>query len=499
MNQTAPVTQAADSVEGATKVGRGRPATILDAIPAFVEAVRAAEDGFGELWRVEWDRNLAGKALATRAAYTSKYRMAIKEALGDRHASLASITVLDRRDDREYRTTTVDQRSGAGRPSTRRESIEALVRDVAALDHARQTAVASAEKTERQAAAIYKRALAKRWNTELAALRATLKPTSLLAASTYCRNALREANLDDELTLSVVRAPDELQKAVYDTYKASISEQHNELVAIPEWRKLLDVAIAALPSVDKSWTTLESEAQAVADNASRHDLVRYGLALHLLTGRRPYEVFCQGSVLPVPLVAEETAGAHARVRGFDSWRVLFSGQAKTRGKDGTRFDQTFPIPTLTNAKDVIFAWTVIRLSTCGQVWKEMTNEEFWNDLCRVPAQSAIMPGIREELFSSHWPVAVLGDSTNAVEAKRLVPNNIRALYAEIADNFFRPQSQSKAAFFAEILGHTEKDMETAKAYMKYYLPDQKNAGPGKRVKGNLTKKIVAAELARAAH
>ncbi|MDX4076606.1 protelomerase family protein, partial [Brucella sp. NBRC 113783] len=89
----------------------------------------------------------------------------------------------------------------------------------------------------------------------------------------------------------------------------------------------------------------------------------------------------------------------------------------------------------------------------------------------------------------HWPKPLPGDSKNAIEGKRLTANNVRSLYAEIADNFFRPKSKSKAAFFAEVLGHTEKDIETASAYMKYFLPDQKSAGPGKRVKGRLSQKI----------
>lgn len=69
---------------------------------------------------------------------------------------------------------------------------------------------------------------------------------------------------------------------------------------------------------------------------------------------------------------------------------------------------------------------------------------------------------------------------------------MRALYAEIADQFFRPKSRTKAAFFAEALGHTEKDIETASSYMKYYLPDKKDAGATRRIKKQLAKKIEAA-------
>ncbi|QIB41247.1 hypothetical protein G3A56_25665 (plasmid) [Rhizobium oryzihabitans] len=72
-----------------------------------------------------------------------------------------------------------------------------------------------------------------------------------------------------------------------------------------------------------------------------------------------------------------------------------------------------------------------------------------------------------------------------IEAKKIKAHNVRALYAEIADQFFRPKSKTKAAFFAEALGHTEKDIETASSYMKYYLPIKKmrRDTPGKKTVG----------------
>ncbi|MCC0018404.1 protelomerase family protein [Mesorhizobium denitrificans] len=472
------------ATESATAPKRmGRPSVVADAIPLFVEAVRAVEEGYEELWRKEWDERIAGKAISTRAAYVSKYRTAIKDALGSLHPSLLHIKILDRTESEEQRRT-YTSRSNAGRPGTRREAIETFVRHAKLLNDARHSAVKSGGKTERQADAIYKRAISKLWDAEIGEWRGNIEPSTILSTTTRYRNALREASIADDLTLSLITAPEDVQKAVTTAYRESVIEQHNELIAVPHWFELVEAAKAALPKTDASWSTLQQEAQKVAEAATRADLVRYGAALGLLTGRRPYEIFCQGSVAPAPLVLEGVAG-----RGYESWRVIFSGQAKTRGRDGTQFDQPFPISTLTHAKDIVFAWTVLRLSAEGQVWRKMTNQEFASDLLRVPNPNAIYPAIREELFGQFWPKPSLNDSKNAMEGKRLTANNVRSLYAEIADNFFRPKSKSKAAFIADVLGHTEKDIETASAYMKYYLPDQKSAGPGKRVKGRLSHKI----------
>ncbi|QIB41518.1 hypothetical protein G3A56_27370 (plasmid) [Rhizobium oryzihabitans] len=128
---------------------------------------------------------------------------------------------------------------------------------------------------------------------------------------------------------------------------------------------------------------------------------------------------------------------------------------------------------LTKARDVIFAWMVLRYSESGQIWREMTSDEFKADLLRAPNPKCILPAVRDEILEKLWPKVSLEDTPNVIEAKKIKAHNVRALYAEIADQFFRPKSKTKAAFFAEALGHTEKDIETASSYMKYYLPIKK--------------------------
>lgn len=460
----------------------GRPSVIADAIPQFVESVRTVEDGYEDLWQREWDERISGKALSTRSAYVSRYRTAIKEALGDRHPALAFIKVLESRD--EPLRTAPDRRSNAGRKPTRREAIETFVQQVQALDKERQAIIKAGKKTQKQADYLYRRQLAKLWKAITDDWRGRIESTTVLANTSLFRNALREAKLADEDTLSVVVAPKDIQQAVSETYRDSVIEQHNELIAVPHWRDLVDTARDALPKTDASWSKLEEAATEIAAKAQRGELVRYGVALGLLTGRRPYEVFCQGAIAPMPLMFDQQN--HVAGRGYETWRVLFSGQSKTRGREGTQFETSFAIPVLAPAKEIVLAWTVLRMSEDGQIWRQMSNEEFKNDLLRLP--NTLFRDIRTEMFAPLWPAPALDDSKNATEGKRLTANNLRALYAEIADQFFRPKSKSKAAFFAEVLGHTEKDIETATAYMKYYLPDQKTAGPTKRVKGRLAQK-----------
>ncbi|MDX4076671.1 protelomerase family protein, partial [Brucella sp. NBRC 113783] len=308
----------------------GRPSVVADAIPQFVEAVRVIEDGYDDLWRKEWDERIAGKAISTRAAYVSKYRTAVKDALGSRHPSLPHIKVLDRTESEEQ-LRTYTARSNAGRPGTRREAIETFTLHTKLLNDARELAVKEGKKTQRQADAIYKRSLSKLWASETEDWRGNIKPTTILSTTTQYRNALREANFGDDVTLSVIIAPEDVQKAVSTAYRDSVIEQHNELIAVPHWFEMVEAAKKAMPETDASWSTLQQEAQKAADSAKRADLVRYGVALGLLTGRRPYEIFCQGSIAPLPLALEGVAG-----RGYESWRVMFTGQAKTRGREGTQ-------------------------------------------------------------------------------------------------------------------------------------------------------------------
>lgn len=462
-----------------------------DTINAFVAILGAADaDDYADLWEKEW-ATFADKAVTTRTIYTSRYRKAVRAELGDTHPALNFIKVLDRSGGPIRNGET---RSGGGRKSTRANRIAVFGDRALEIKQIRDEALAQG-KTPKQVAAPYKRAIEKLWKIELDDMRATLSGNTILTTTAAYRNTLRRNGMDDELTLSFVRPPEELQKERARVYRNSIVDQHSDLVAMPHWREILEKAISLLPATDASWTSLDDAARERAKDISREDAVVIGLALGLVTGRRPYEVFCQGVFGPVPLMVDPTMSqAYSVKRGYEIWRVLFSGQAKTRGQEGTSFDQSFPIPVLTKARDVVFAWLVLRYSEDGQLWREMANEEFKHDLLRDPNPRAILPPIRERIFAPLWPKIEKEDTPNVVDAKKIKAHNIRSLYAEIADQFWRPKSKSKASYFSEILGHTEKDIETANSYMKYYLPDQKDGGPTRRVKRRLAEKIESAPI-----
>lgn len=465
----------------------GRRPVVKDAISTFVANLTADADDYADLWEKEW-QTFADKSVSTRNIYASRYRNAIREAYGDNHPALHFVKVLDRSDDP---LRTAETRGAGGRKATRADSIEIFGTAAQTLKEAQTQALADG-RTEKQAESIYKRGLSKIWKSELDEMLQTLKSNTVLTTTAAYRNELRKRGLDDDLTLSIVRPPEDAQRARSIQYRDAIVEQHRDLVPIPYWREILDQAKELIPATDASWSTLEQEARKAASELSRAKAVEIGIALGILTGRRPFEIFCQGVFAPLPLMADPTTTETTRGRGYETWRVLFSGQAKTRGNDGTQFDQSFPIPVLTKARDVIFAWMVLRYSESGQVWREMSSDEFKADLLRAPNPKCILPAIRDEILTKFWPAIEPEDTPNVIEAKKIKAHNVRALYAEIADQFFRPKSRTKAAFFAEALGHTEKDIETASSYMKYYLPDKKDAGATRRIKKQLAKKIETA-------
>jgi hypothetical protein len=466
----------------------GRRPVVKEAIATFVANLQTADsDDYAELWEKEWE-SFADKSVSTRNIYASRYRNAIRDAYGEDHPALHFVKVLDRSEDP---LRTVESRGAGGRKATRADSIDVFGTAAQTLKEAHDQALADG-KTDKEASAAYKRSLTKLWKSELDEMLETLKSNTVLTTTAAYRNELRKRGLDDDLTMSIVRPPDEVQKARSIQYRESIVEQHRDLVAVPHWQEILENAKDFLPATDASWHTLEAEARKRASDISREQAVAIGVALGILTGRRPFEIFCQGVFAPLPLMGDPAGAAHALVRGYETWRVLFSGQAKTRGNEGTYFDQSFPIPVLTKARDVLFAWMVLRYSKSGQIWREMTNEEFKADLLRATNPKCILPLIRDGMLDKFWPQPSPEDTPHVIDAKKIKANNVRALYAEIADQFFRPKSRTKAAFFAETLGHTEKDIETASSYMKYYLPDKKDAGPTRRVKNQLAKKIEAA-------
>ena len=123
------------------------------------------------------------------------------------------------------------------------------------------------------------------------------------------------------------------------------------------------------------------------------------LAVGLLcvTGRRPYEIFCTGRFARAPM----PGGA---ARALSRWSVSFTGQAKTKGRPGTRYDTAYVIPVLAEARAVTSALEALRASPEGQAWGGLSNEAFsrlTNSVGmdrRIPLRDAVTGA-----FGDLWP------------------------------------------------------------------------------------------------
>ena len=238
------------------------------------------------------------------------------------------------------------------------------------------------------------------------------------------------------LALGVVKLPAEVSERIREDDIARVAASHRHQVAVPRWREIVGRAASLLAS------------------SASLDLVA---GLLLVTGRRPYEVCCTGRFTPAPL-----PGGSPRTRS--RWSVLFAGQAKTKGRPGTRHDTAYEIPVLAEARAVIAALEALRASPAGREWAGMTNDEFRSTTSRLALGEAVA-----RAYAELWP-----------EGDRLESRALRPLYAEIAYKQFGPASVTKNSFFAAVLGHTMNDLHTSLSYMDYHLPEGDEHGTGAR-------------------
>lgn len=418
-------------------------------IQDFLASAKSAksEDEYKTLWDNVWN-GFSNYTNATKSAYVSRYRNEVKNSLGDNHPILPFIKMV-------YVPTespTNNRKSNSGRKPIRKELISDFV------DFVKKN-INDGNFLEQ---------LTNRWNKELDDMKAEhMADTSITFTTTRYRNALRDENLDRDDIFAIVKVPDEIVQRRNAAYQKSILSKHNHLIPFPKWDEMIDDLSTHLPKPSGVWSTLLDEAKENSKNLSREEVVKIGVLLTLFTGRRVVEIFCQGEFSPTQLVVDKKPVPNT----YDSWHVKFYGQAKTRGADGTNFDKTYVIPTLTQSKNVIYAHWLMRNSSFGKEWAEMTPEEFKNDLLRIPTPRCIAPIIRNQLFSEYWP-----------EGLKIKFSDIRTIYAEIADAFFRPNNLTKAAFIAKILGHSTDDLQTANSNMKFYLPDVAKAGVPQGIK-----------------
>lgn len=278
------------------------------------------------------------------------------------------------------------------------------------------------------------------WTVELEAIGDKALSTRVNYVSKY-RTEIKAVLGEASPYLDVVRAPDDWVQQMQARQVAKVAAPR-DLVPITRWREI----------VERSRDLLKSP-----------DPLDIGVGLIVLTGRRPFEVFVQGQFSRVPL--NQGGG-----RAFARWAVSFGGQAKTRGQEGTRAGEAYVIPSLAPATEIVEAVERLRQDpdavseltvAAGEVrpipWAEMSSEDFK----RAFLERGLLRDRLPEHFAELWP-----------ESGGLTAHSFRALYAEIAYEHFGKGKFTKNSFFAAVLGHTAKDLETSHAYMRFVVSEE---------------------------
>lgn len=211
--------------------------------------------------------------------------------------------------------------------------------------------------------------------------------------------------------------------AVNEIYRSQVRQQRRALVPI-DGDMLIDNAVAVLESPSSTVFAL-------------------GVALTLLTGRRPIELFKFGAF-------EVLDRHHLLFRGNPDLG-LASGQAKTKDAVTAR-TYAYPIPVHTSATVVHEAFLRMR------EMRDLTQE--------TPTRvNSIVAKSMKEFLSKQ---AVLGNFVDAF-GNQLTVKDLRAAYAEIAWGDFAPVTMTQDVYFHDILGHAETDDDSARSYMRFYV------------------------------
>lgn len=299
------------------------------------------------------------------------------------------------------------------------EAIEAFQRDVLAL-------------LTPKPVKDWRRKIAVRWRRERDQFRNKTFATQKLYNSRFrapLRRALEAAGVPErilEVVFAVVRIEPEIMTAVNAEYQIAVDSSNRSLAQVSDWREIVAELTRLIASQDARFLAI---------------------GLMGLTGRRFVEVLKFGAFSPVHAY---TPGG---VRVTQKWLLDFSGQAKTRGAEGSMSGKTYPIPVLAPAADILEAFARLRAGGEGGRWAEMTPERL---------NSAVNPSFNK-LLREHAPIAGRWPAQPGLTLKSL-----RAFYAEAAMEAFAPP-MTKGPYFARILGHSETQYETALSYMTLSL------------------------------
>lgn len=200
-----------------------------------------------------------------------------------------------------------------------------------------------------------------------------------------------------------------------------------------------------LVRITSAWEPLLREFQLLLHHKDP-ELVAVGLMA--TTGRRFAEVLSSGSFYEV---SSEYRGHPVKMK----YEVGFHGQLKTRGAEGTRYDETYNIPVNALSQNVIRAFHTLRHTALGREWAGMDSDALNGNVNRI-LNNALRS--RAEIVQL-WPEDEFPLSLKA----------LRPFYAEVAYHYHAPETVTKGAYFARILGHSEDDYHSALSYMRFSL------------------------------
>ena len=431
----------AETVAASAARPQGRQPVVRNAIARFVADVAdLSVEATRERWKAEIEAVLDTYEVETRKVYVSRYRAGLVKALGPAHRSLGIVTARG--------MTGPATRTASPSPPISRESKTvgrpSVLRDAVASFAASLPGVRDQSQMQTL------------WDEELAKHEGKAERSIKLYVGQYYRPAIIAAFGGDHPYLSIVKPPDGMVDRIRAKDRARVAQSHRNLVEVRDWREIVARGTRLLRS---------------------REPVALAAGLLCVTGRRPYEVFCTGDMAPATI----PGGAR---RAASRWSVMFDGQAKTKNRPGTR-QAAYEIPVLAEARLVLAAFEELRASPEGQEWAGLDNREFSRLTTGSGADERIaLAETVEGVFGGLWP-----------EENRLTPRSLRALYAEVAYKHFGTPAVSKNSYFAAVLGHTMKDLETSLSYMDYYLGDDARA---QSVSASLAGRFAEAELARGA-
>jgi hypothetical protein len=248
--------------------------------------------------------------------------------------------------------------------------------------------------------------------SELDYLRDSLTTSSVKSSLTKYRNAIRSLgdNFDEELALHALRFLTLSKEESIDLkhqYKEQLQSDHTSL------RFVKDVDAVIL----KAEELLESEA---------YTALAVGIAC--LTGRRLTEIL-----------------KTAKFEFIDEEHILFTGQLKTKESENAKI-APYPIPVLSTASILIEALAKLRQL---RDFSALTNDQVHSKTNKSCSEQV------KRHFSALIPNCKVKD--------------LRALYATICCEYFKPDDYSDPAYMAMILGHSELDLITPLSYQDFRI------------------------------